>query len=491
VVAPVRFRFAAFVLSPRQRVLSRNGVAIALIPRYFDLLLLLVSRRHEAVSKQTIFDHVWKDVVVSDGALSQAVRTLRRTLGDDSREPRFIRTVSRHGYQFVWPDVIEETDDGHVAVAAAPVVTQPSTEIESLVDRLLELAPAGSAHEEARDVAERLHAIGTREAMARITARPGHAAAVAIMRDARWNVPGAGAVPLLRDSEAVPAIAAVVRLRVAAVKRTIARRWAGAAASGAVGGAVAGMVGGIVLTLSPASTARAHAALALAAIGVLASGVGAGGIAAGLAAAEVLSRASRGVALVVFGALSGSLTAGVADVILRALLDSLFGVQLLHANSAIDGLVIGAAAGAGYALTTSQPPGGGIAAPRGTRRLTTVMVVGICCAAAAVALASVGRPLIGGLVHDLAQASRGAQLGLAPLGRLIGEPDFGPISRLLLSAFEGGIFGCSLAWGFTGRSGRPGRGDNTEIGEVEEKRHREIGEVKEKREQGDQGDQGD
>ncbi len=449
--AAVRFRFADFVLSPRQRVLLRNGVPISLIPRYFDLLLLLVSRRHEAVSKQAIFDHVWRDVVVSDGALSQAVRTLRRTLGDDSREPRFIRTVSRHGYQFVWPDVVEETDDGHVAIAAAPADSHPSTEIESLVDRLLVLAPVGTAQEEARDIAERLHAIDTHEAMARITARRGHAAAVAIMRDARWNVAGAGAVPLLRNAEAVPAIAAVVRLRIAAVKQTIARRWASAAASGALGGAVAGMVGGIALTMSPASSAKPHAALALAAIGALAGGVGAGGIAAGLAAAEVLSRAYRDVALVLFGAIFGSVTAGIADVILRALLDSLFGLQLVHANSAIDGLVIGAAAGVGYALTTSQPPGGGIAAPRGGRRLTTVIVVGICCAAGAVALALMGRPLIGGLVHDVARASRDAQLVLAPLGRLIGEPDFGPISRVLLSAFEGGIFGCSLAWGFTRR----------------------------------------
>src|SRR5258705_6287313 len=83
-----------------------------LIPRYFDLLVFLIERRHEAVHRRDIFDRVWSDVVVSDSALSQAVRTIRRTLGDDSREPRFIRTVSRHGYRFVYVDVIEEEDDG-------------------------------------------------------------------------------------------------------------------------------------------------------------------------------------------------------------------------------------------------------------------------------------------------------------------------------------------------------------------------------------------
>ena len=184
------------MLSPRQRLLLRNGTPVPLIPKYLDLLLLLVVRRHDAVSKQAIFDEVWSDVVVSDGALSQAVRTLRRTLGDDSREPRFIRTVSRHGYQFVWADVVEETDDGQVPppLRLPPSATAASRERRGLVDRLMAAAEAGrAAEDEARDVAERLHALGTADAMAHIVARPGHAPAVAVMRDARWNVPGAGA----------------------------------------------------------------------------------------------------------------------------------------------------------------------------------------------------------------------------------------------------------------------------------------------------------
>ena len=91
------FVFSDFVLSPTRRVLLRNGDEVPLIPRYFDLLVLLVERRGQAVHRREIFAAVWSDVVVSEGALSQAVRTLRRALGDDSREPAFIRTVSRHG----------------------------------------------------------------------------------------------------------------------------------------------------------------------------------------------------------------------------------------------------------------------------------------------------------------------------------------------------------------------------------------------------------
>ena len=140
---PIRYRFGEFVLSPRQRVLWRGGAPVALIPKYFDLLHLLIRRRHEAVSKQAIFTEVWSDVIVSDGALSQAIRILRRTLDDDAREPRFIRTVPRHGYQFVWSALEEQADDGPPAApppdaatgAAAETPREPAASTPGLTGR--------------------------------------------------------------------------------------------------------------------------------------------------------------------------------------------------------------------------------------------------------------------------------------------------------------------------------------------------------------------
>lgn len=446
------------MLSRRQRLLMRNGAPVALIPKYLDLLLLLIVRRHEAVSKQAIFDEVWSDVAVSDGALSQAIRTLRRTLGDDSREPRFIRTVSRHGYQFVWAEVIEEIDDGQVAAAPPASSPSPPEHIATLVDRLTAAVEAGpAAEDEARDVAERLHTLGTADAMARIVARPKHAPAVALMRDARWNVPGAGRVPLLGDPEAPRAVLALIRLRISDIGRTVARRWASAAAAGALGGAAAGVFGGMALYLAPMSSARPQSALALAAIGALAGGIGAAGIGAGLAAAEVLARSRRGMALAICGAASGALIALTAHLLLRALLDGLFGLRLTYQGGAIDGLILGGAAGVGYALATPQPPGGGLAAPAGRARLTASAIVAACCAVAAIALALSGRLLVGGLVHDIARLSRDAELVLSPLGHFIGEPGFGPVTRALLSGFEGAAFGCALTWGLTRRPSPPER----------------------------------
>ncbi len=129
-----RYRFSEFILSPRRRLLTRNGREQPLIPRYFDLLVFLIERRAEAVHRRDIFDRIWTDVIVSDSALSQAIRTIRRVLGDDSREPRFVRTVSRHGYRFVFADVVEEDDEAECAansvnppVSATPPVSASET----------------------------------------------------------------------------------------------------------------------------------------------------------------------------------------------------------------------------------------------------------------------------------------------------------------------------------------------------------------------------
>jgi DNA-binding winged helix-turn-helix (wHTH) protein len=456
--ALVRFRFADFVLSPRQRLLLRDGAPVPLIPKYFDLLHLLVRRRLDAVSKQAIFEEVWRDVVVTDGALSQAVRTLRRALGDDSREPRFIRTVARHGYQFIWAEVVEESDEGlaragHESVSVGPPASAEATEtIESLVERFVVAAASGPAGEdEARDLAERLHLMSTAEAMARITSKPSHASAVALMRDARWNVPGAGKVSLVSDAEAAGAVFALIRLRLSSVRSEIARRWTSAAAAGALGGAAAGVCGGIVLYLAPMSQARLQSSLALAAMGGVAGGLGAGGVGAGLVAAEVLARSRRGFALTLCGAIAGALVALFAHALLRALLEGLVGLHISYSGGALDGLVLGAAAGAGYALATRQPPGGGLAAPSGWARVRAAALTGACCALAALILALSGRLLVGGMVHEIARTSHDAQLVLAPLGHLIGEPDFGPMTQAILSAFEGGTFGCALTLGLTRR----------------------------------------
>lgn len=97
------FRFAEFSLDPQNRSLLRDGAPVELSSRYFDALHLMVREQGRLVSKDRFLDEVWKGVPVTDEALTQCVRTLRRCLGDEPARPRFIETVPKHGYRFIAP----------------------------------------------------------------------------------------------------------------------------------------------------------------------------------------------------------------------------------------------------------------------------------------------------------------------------------------------------------------------------------------------------
>jgi hypothetical protein len=75
----------------------------------------------------------------------------------------------------------------------------------------------------------------------------------------------------------------------------------------------------------------------------------------------------------------------------------------------------------------------------------------VICGLAGVALTLAGRPLVGGTINVIADAAGGSRATLAPLGRFIGEPDFGPVSSGLLAFGEGAVFGLGLAYGLMRR----------------------------------------
>lgn len=451
------------MLSPARRVLCQDGREIALIPRYFDLLHLLIAQRNRAVTRQEIFDVVWADVVVSDGALTQAIRTIRRGLGDDPREPQFIRTVSRHGYQFIWADVREEPDDGPIASApssvAAPAAA-PEDPFARWLSVLLREGDAGSATEEERyDAAIRLHELGTDEALRRLDERPGHAEARAILRDARWNAAGAGAVPLLSAESRTAAIADVLALRLRHAAALASARWASASLATAVAGIVAGLVGGCALALVPESTTGLDLAVTFAIIGALGGAAGGAGIGAGLAAAEAVARSARAAALTALGAVAGLLSGAVAQQVVRSIVSAVFGHSVAALPGALEGLVVGAAVGAGYALSTRRLPEGGMAAPRGSARARVALVTGLVAAVAGVGLALAGRHLVGSSLDVIADTFAGSEVGLDALARLLGEDSIRPVTRAIVNGLEALLFGAGLAFGLTRRPKYAGVGD--------------------------------
>lgn len=95
------FAFDEFLLDLDDRQLRRGSDRVELNGRYFDALALLVRESGKLVVKGRFLDEVWRGVPVTDEALTQCVRTLRRQLGDDASNPRFIETVPKHGYRFI------------------------------------------------------------------------------------------------------------------------------------------------------------------------------------------------------------------------------------------------------------------------------------------------------------------------------------------------------------------------------------------------------
>ncbi len=94
------YEFEGFTLNSGSETLWRKGELVAISPKAIKLLLLLIERGGELVTKQEIFDSVWGDAFVADGVLTQNIYTLRNQLGTDAEGRQLIETVPRRGYRF-------------------------------------------------------------------------------------------------------------------------------------------------------------------------------------------------------------------------------------------------------------------------------------------------------------------------------------------------------------------------------------------------------
>jgi TolB-like protein/Flp pilus assembly protein TadD len=84
-----------------RRLLARDGRPVALTPRVFDTLLALIENRGRVLEKDELLRLVWADTIVEESNLSQNVFILRKALGEEPHENRYIATVPRRGYRFV------------------------------------------------------------------------------------------------------------------------------------------------------------------------------------------------------------------------------------------------------------------------------------------------------------------------------------------------------------------------------------------------------
>ena len=119
---PREIGFGCYRLRPRQRLLLEGEEPVRLGSRALDLLIALLARPGETVSKRELIATVWPDIFVNDGNLKVHISALRRALGDGEAGRRYIATVAGRGYCFVAPVTLsleEELCPASAAAAAA------------------------------------------------------------------------------------------------------------------------------------------------------------------------------------------------------------------------------------------------------------------------------------------------------------------------------------------------------------------------------------
>lgn len=133
------YEFGPFTLHPEERRLQRNGEALQLTPKAFEVLLFLVENGGHVLRKEEFLQKVWAGSYVEEKNLADNISLLRKTLGDDPKSPSFIETVPRLGYRFV-ADVREVREN------AADVLLAERTRAHIVVEEdvpAVEIPPEG------------------------------------------------------------------------------------------------------------------------------------------------------------------------------------------------------------------------------------------------------------------------------------------------------------------------------------------------------------
>ena len=94
------YEFGAFRLDAGKRFLLRGGEVVALTPKVFDTLLLLVQNHEQLLEKERLMKELWPDSFVEESNLTYNISTLRKALGDKAADHQYIITVPGRGYRF-------------------------------------------------------------------------------------------------------------------------------------------------------------------------------------------------------------------------------------------------------------------------------------------------------------------------------------------------------------------------------------------------------
>jgi DNA-binding winged helix-turn-helix (wHTH) protein/TolB-like protein len=125
------YEFGEFRLEAEERVLLRKGKPVTLTPKALETLLVLVENGGRLVNKEDLIKAVWADTFVEEANLARNIWTLRKALGDDEANHRYIETVPKRGYRFVAPVTRVPIEDTEVLIQRRVRARIVSEELET------------------------------------------------------------------------------------------------------------------------------------------------------------------------------------------------------------------------------------------------------------------------------------------------------------------------------------------------------------------------
>ena len=133
------FRIGGWHVYPQQNLLKSPEHTKTLEPKVMDVLVFLAERQGEVVSRQQILDAVWREVVVGDEVVSRAVSLLRTELGDDQKNPRYLKTISKRGYCLIADVILVSSNEPQHVESVSDVSASASAEnpTESITRRTI------------------------------------------------------------------------------------------------------------------------------------------------------------------------------------------------------------------------------------------------------------------------------------------------------------------------------------------------------------------
>ncbi|HXS76726.1 MAG TPA: winged helix-turn-helix domain-containing protein [Terracidiphilus sp.] len=131
--SPPRYRFGVFEADASTGELRKQGIRIKLNAQPFQVLLMLLARPGEVLTREEISQAIWSDGTFVDyeHGLNSAVNRIREALGDSAGSPRFVETLARRGYRFVAPveRISPEPAQQNTSQPSSPGITEDNSEV--------------------------------------------------------------------------------------------------------------------------------------------------------------------------------------------------------------------------------------------------------------------------------------------------------------------------------------------------------------------------